>query len=205
MDAKQMIEDRRSVNNFDPTRKIDDETLKNIINLAVNAPSAYNLQPWRIIVIKSDEAKERLFNLAFQQPKVKEAAINLLIVGNRYGWDASNTVWDEMLQSVGENQEIVDTAKSGAAWVYGSSEEMQIKFAEANAGLLAMSIMYSAKALGVDSHPMNGFDFAGIHKEFGLGEHEAVVMNITLGYRNEAIPLHARRPRRGFDEIAEVI
>ncbi len=205
MDAKQMIIDRRSVNSFDSSRQIDDETLRSIIDLAVNAPSGYNLQPWRIIVIKSEEAKERLFQLAFQQPKVKEASVNLLLVGNRNGWDASNPVWEEMLQSVGGNSEIVENAKQGAAWVYGSSEAMRIKFAEVNTGLLAMSIMYAASAYGVDTHPMNGFDFAGIHREFGLAEHEDAVVNITMGYKHPEKQLHPRRPRRGFGEITSII
>ncbi len=38
MDSIQMIQNRRSVNYFDPAKKIDHETLKNIINLAVYAP-----------------------------------------------------------------------------------------------------------------------------------------------------------------------
>ena len=66
-----MIQNRRSVNHFDPARKLDNETIKKIIDLAVNAPSAYNLQPWRIIVVQSDEAKGKLWNLAYKQPKIR--------------------------------------------------------------------------------------------------------------------------------------
>ena len=78
-------------------------------------------------------------------------------------------------------------------------------FAQANDGLLALSIMYSAQAMGVDSHPMNGYDYDGVHKEFGLAEHEMPVMNICLGYFDKSKTLHPRRPRRGFDEIAKVV
>jgi len=205
MDAIQMIQERRSVNHFDPTRKIDSDTLKKIINLAVNAPSAYNLQPWRIIVIQSDEAKERFWNLAYKQPKVKEAAVNLLLVGNKNGWDKSNPVWDEMLVSMGGKTEIVESSQNATAYSYGSTNERQLAFAQANTGLLAMSIMYAAQALGVDTHPMNGYDTEAVHKEFGLAEHETLVMNITMGYFDKSKTLHPRRPRRGFEDIANVL
>jgi len=205
MEAINMIQNRRSVNHFDPARKLDDETIKKIIDLAVHAPSAYNLQPWRIIVVQSDEAKEKFWNLAYKQPKIKDAAANLIIVGNKNGWDKENPVWNEMLQSVGGKTEIVEGAQKGTAYSYGSTEDRRIAFAQANAGLLAMSIMYSAQAMGVDSHPMNGYDYDGVHKEFGLAEHEMPVMNICLGYFDKSKTLHPRRPRRGFDEIAEIV
>ncbi|MDX9932753.1 MAG: nitroreductase family protein [Bacteroidales bacterium] len=205
MEAINMIQNRRSVNHFDPARKLDDETIKKIIDLAVHAPSAYNLQPWRIIVVQSDEAKEKFWNLAYKQPKIKDAAANLIIVGNKNGWDKENPVWNEMLQSVGGKTEIVEGAQKGTAYSYGSTEDRRIAFAQANAGLLAMSIMYSAQAMGVDSHPMNGYDYDGVHKEFGLAEHEMPVMNICLGYFDQSKTLHPRRPRRGFDEIAEIV
>lgn len=205
MEAIDIIKNRRSVNHFDPSRKLDDETIKKIIDLAVNAPSAYNLQPWRIIVVKSDEEKEKFWNLAYKQPKIKDAAANLIIVGNKNGWDKENPVWNEMLQSVGGKTEIVEGAQKGTAYSYGSTEDRRIAFAQANAGLLAMSIMYSAQAMGVDSHPMNGYDYDGVHKEFGLAEHEMPVMNICLGYFDKSKTLHPRRPRRGFDEIAKVV
>ncbi|HBG70813.1 MAG: nitroreductase [Bacteroidetes bacterium GWF2_43_63] len=204
MDAIKMIQERRSVNNFDPTRKLDNETLKKIVDLAVHAPSAYNLQPWRIIVVQSDEAKEKFWNLAYKQPKIKDAAVNLLIVGNKNGWDKENPVWDEMLKTVGGNVEAVEGAQKGTAYSYGSTEERRIAFAQANAGLLSMSIMYAASTLGIDSHPMNGYDYDGVHKEFGLAEHEMPVMNICLGFFDQSKTLNPRRPRRGFEEITKV-
>ena len=88
--------------------------MKDIINVAVLAPSAFNLQPWRIIVAESDSAKERLMKLANNQEKVVEASVSLILVGNKNGWDDSNPVWAEMLQSVGGNQQMVDGAKQAA-------------------------------------------------------------------------------------------
>lgn len=205
MDAIKLLNERRSVGTFDPTKKIEPKVLEDIINLAVLAPSAYNLQPWRIIAVTSDEAKEKLFNAAYKQPKAKEAPVTLILVGNRNGYDTSNPVWDELYTTVGGNKEIVEGAQKGAASVYGSSDEQRTKFADSNTGLLAMSILMAAQAHGVDSHPWNGVDFAGIHKEFELAPHEDLVMLISLGYHDSSKPLNARRPRRGYNDIVTTV
>jgi nitroreductase len=205
METRTVLQSRRSVNFFDKNKEIQEETLKEIINLAVLCPSAFNLQPWRIIAIKSLESKRKLYELSNKQEKVLDAPVTLIIVGNKDGYSEDNPVWKEMLQSVGNNTKMVEGAKQAAAFLYGSSEERKLKFAESNAGLLAMSIMIAAKEYGVDSHPMSGIDFEGIHQAFNLEKGETVVMTIVLGYFDNTKDLYPRRPRRLFDDIVNVI
>ena len=205
METKKLFTERRSINFFDKTREIDDQYLKKIINLAVLAPSAFNLQPWRIVVTKSQESKQKLFDLSNKQDKVLDASVNLILIGNKEGYSDANPVWKEMLQSVGGNQEMVNDAKQAASFLYGSSEERKLKFAESNTGLLAMAIMFAAKEFSVDTHPMSGIDFEEIHKEFGLHDDEVVVMTIAMGYFDTKQSLYPRRPRLEFDDIAKIV
>jgi len=169
----------------------------------VLAPSAFNLQPWRIIAVKSEQAKEDLFNLANQQPKVKEAPYSLIMVGDKKAFRDENSVWNDMEAAFGK--EGMEGARDAARFLYGTTPERSLKFAESNTGLLAMSIMYASKSLGVDSHPMSGIDFDGIKEKFKLHEDEEVVMVITMGYHNKEKELYPRSPRKGFDEIVETI
>lgn len=205
METSIVFDQRRSVNSFDKNRSIDASLLKEIVNMAVLAPSAFNLQPWRILVVQSEESKEQLKALANNQDKVTEAPVTLVLIGNKEGFADENPVWEEMLASVGGNAEMVAGAKQAAAYLYGTSEERKLKFAESNTGLLAMSLMIAAKEKGVDSHPMSGIDFEGIHKAFGLGENETVVMMLALGHKNPEQELYPRRPRRSFDDIATIV
>ncbi len=205
MDTKILFNGRRSVNHFDKNQSIDKNLLKEIVNLAVLAPSGFNLQPWRLIAVETDDSKQKLYELANNQDKVLEAPVTLIIVADKEGYSDSNPVWQEMLQSVGGNLKIVDGAKKAAAFLYGSSEERKIKFAESNAGLFSMALMMAASEFGVDSHPMSGIDFDGIHKTFGLKESETVVMIICLGYFDASKKLYPRRPRRAYNEITSVV
>lgn len=203
MNLKSIYEERRAVNNFNPDQTLADGMLKEIIDLAVLAPSAFNLQPWRIIAVTSPEMKAKLHPVAFGQSKILEAPATLILIGDREGYSAENSVWDELKELVGE--EGATGAMGMAAQLYGSSEERKIKFAESNAGLLGMSIMMAAQEKGVDSHPMSGMDFQGIKETFGLSESEEVVMLISLGYRDESKVLYPRRMRRGYDEIVTAV
>jgi nitroreductase len=158
-----------------------------------------------IKILITMDTKAQLYDLAHRQDKVKEASVVLIVVGNKAGYTNANPVWDEMLASVGGNQQMVDGAKQAAAYLYGSSDERKLKFAESNASLLAMALMIAAKEYGVDSHPMSGLDFDGIHQQFHLLPDEVVVMTICLGFADETKKLFDRRPRRSFDQICSVI
>jgi nitroreductase len=205
MEVRKLFEERRSVNFFDSSKLLSDSVVKEIVDLAVLAPSAFNLQPWRLIMVKTEESKKKLFEQANKQKKILEAPVTLILVGNKEGYADSNQVWAEMLQSVGGNAEVVDGAKQAAASLYGINNDRKLKFAESNTGLLAMSLMIAAKEFGVDSHPMSGVDFDGAHKAFGLDDNEEVVMLISLGYADTSKSLYPRRPRMGFDEIVSIV
>ncbi|MBU3214454.1 nitroreductase family protein [Clostridium estertheticum] len=204
MNLKEVYEGRRAINFFDTNKGVEAELLKDIINIAVLAPSAFNLQPWEIIAVKSKEGKERLHKFA-AQPKILEAPVTLIIVGNKTGYEASNPTWNDMLKLMGGDKEKLAGTQGMAAGLYGTSNENKLKFAESNAGLLAMSIMYAAKSLGVDSHAMSGMDFEGVRKEFELDENKTVVMLISLGHLDESNTLYPRAYRRGYDEIVKEV
>jgi len=195
--------ERRAVNFFDKEKNLDKELLEKIIDLGVSAPSAFNLQPWDIIAVSSTEAKERLLKVSSNQPKITEAPVSLIILGDRDGYKEGNPVWGQLEAVVGKEK--VGGLIQMAAGLYGTSEERKIKFAESNAGLLSMSIMYAAKHYGVDSHAMSGIDFEGIKKEFAVEGNKEVVMIICLGYFDESNQLYPKAPRRTYKELVKTV
>jgi len=200
MDQKNIFESRRSVRYFDPKKELPDELLRRIIDLAVNAPSAFNLQPWEIIAVKTPEAKQLLADNSGGQPKILDAPVTLILIGDRKGYSLSNAMWDELRKRF-KTEKGLKAAVDSAHSLYGTSPERQIKFAESNTGLLAMSIMYAASFFGVDSHPMSGVDFDGIKEAFDIADGKAVVMLIALGYVDEEKELGPRQKRKMYDEV----
>ena len=201
MNTQNIFTERRSVNFFDKTKKLDKELLEKIINTATLAPSAYNLQPWRLIAVTSDEAKQRLFKAANKQDKVLEASVVLIVVADYEGYGPHNPVW----QTKGMEGMKLKMWQKGLEKAYGKTEKKKIKFGEVNSGIFAMSIMLSAKYYGVDSHPMGGMNYEKVKKEFNLSEHEEPALLICLGYFDQSQTLRPREWRKQYSDIVETI
>src|SRR5690348_17643054 len=94
------IQERRATPSFDGV-PIPDEDLKRILEAGLSAPSAYNLQPWRFVVVRTPEQKRRLRSACYNQPKVDEASAVIVACGDADGW--RNGDLEEMLRMGREN------------------------------------------------------------------------------------------------------
>ncbi|RKD30554.1 nitroreductase family protein [Thermohalobacter berrensis] len=201
-DLKEIFESRRSVNYFDPNKQIDNKVLKEIIELSTLAPSCFNLQPWEVLVIKSEEWKKKLYNEACKQDKVLEAPVVLAIIGNTRGFLRENPIWDEKIDKGATEEEIQGYINYSKTKLF-PSEEKKVAFAARNSSLLAMSIMYAAKYYGLDTHPMIGFDEDKVKEVFSIDEDKIVTMLIALGYHDESKELKPRGKRLGYNDIVK--
>ena len=82
MELIEALKGRRAINYFDPHRPVPRETLEELLRLASLAPSSFNLQPWKVIVVDEPEVKRRLRKCAMDQPKVEEAPVVLILVAD---------------------------------------------------------------------------------------------------------------------------
>src|SRR5882724_2324187 len=70
----QVLLDRRATAHFKPD-PIPDEYLEAILRFAMQAPSGFNLQPWRFLVVREENNRRRLQKAAMDQAKVGEAPV----------------------------------------------------------------------------------------------------------------------------------
>ena len=59
-DFNDIFLNRKSIRKYDPTHKISNETIKQIVNETLRTPSANNLEPWYVVAIATDEAKKEI-------------------------------------------------------------------------------------------------------------------------------------------------
>ncbi len=81
----QMVVERRATTNFLPD-EVPEEILNAILQLGAQAPSGYNLQPWRFIVVRGAENRARLQTVAYNQPKVGQAPVVIIALGMKEEW-----------------------------------------------------------------------------------------------------------------------
>jgi len=77
----QVLLDRRATMRFKPDEPVPDDFLDAILSFGAQAPSGYNLQPWRFIVVRDEENRRRLRRPAMNQAKVAEAPVVIIAVG----------------------------------------------------------------------------------------------------------------------------
>src|SRR5215471_4936545 len=96
----QAIRERRATPSFEDV-PIHDADLEKILRAGLEAPSGYNLQPWRFVVVRDRAQKKKLRQAAFGQQKVEQASVVIVACGDSQGW--KNGDLEEMLKLAKEN------------------------------------------------------------------------------------------------------
>ncbi len=205
MEYKDIVSKRRSINFFDPEKEVPEAKLREMIELAAQTPSSFNLQPWNLILLQDKEEKEKLKALAWDQPKVVEAPAVFIVLADRKGWQEGHPTvernWQEMLATGSMKDEQRDWFLGAAASLYNWKEEATLAFAAKNTGFFGMSLMYAATSLGLESHPMDGFDHEGVREAFSIPDHFWIPLLLAVGYRKPGLELHAPKWRKSVDDI----
>lgn len=196
------IERRSSVNHFDPQQSLDDASIEALVGWAGRAPSAFNLQNWRFVAVRSATGKQRLRELAWNQAKVSEAAVTFIVCGVL---PCAESLGERLQPSVAAgfmHADLVTAWQSSATQMYADVPHSRRDEAIRSATFAASTLMLAGQALGLAASPMSGFDAAGVSHAFALHTDEIPVMLVTMGRaRPDNWP---QKPRRPVHEILEL-
>jgi nitroreductase len=160
----QAIKERRATPSFEDV-PIHQADLEKIIRAGLEAPSGYNLQPWRFVVVRDREQKKKLRQAAFGQSKVEEASAVIVACGDPQGWKDGDL--EEMLRIGAEHgfnpaeQERVRAAVTGfLGSPPGEAAGLKPTFdlwANRHTMIAFTTMMWAAETMGYDTAPMEGF------------------------------------------------
>ncbi len=203
MDIIQAIKERRSINFFEQNKELSDGKLMELLELANLSPSSFNLQPWRVVAVRESGRKKILRKCAFDQPKVEEASAVLIIIADPKAVEENMDRMLDSWQQLGYMKpEMRETYNNMALNLYGTEDSPRRKFfAIKNSALFAMNLMLAAKGIGLDTHPMDGFDEDCIKKEFNIPADKVIPMLIAVGHLKSGITLLPRAFRRKTGEF----
>jgi nitroreductase len=177
----QAIAQRRATPSFDGAT-IPHADLRRILEAGLHAPSGYNMQPWRFVVVHTEEQRRRLRAASFNQPKVEEASVVIVACGDADGW--RNGDLEEMLRlgrEAGMTESYAEQARinipnylanhpNPTAWLY---KQVMIAFT---------SMMLMAEVLGYDTAPMEGFEEEKVREVLKLPLSYSVVALLAIGH-----------------------
>ncbi|MDP4163263.1 MAG: nitroreductase family protein [Bacillota bacterium] len=202
-DFKEIITGRRSIRNYDPTVKISREEMAEILTEATLAPSSINMQPWRFVVIESEEGKATLAPLAkFNQVQVATSSAVIAIFGDLNNFEKGEEIYSKAVE-MGFMPAEVKEKQMGALTAYFANIDPEVNKSTVliDGGLVSMQLMLAARAHGYDTNPIGGFEKDKIAEAFGLDKDRYLpIMLLSIGKAADSGYQSVRLP---IDQIAQ--
>jgi nitroreductase len=177
----QAIRDRRATPSFDG-EPIPASDLRQILDAGLHAPSGYNMQPWRFIVVQQPEQRKRLRAASYNQAKIEEASAVIVACGDRDGWRKD---LDEMLRmgrAAGMPESYAaQAANSVPSYLSGFTDEQMRGWLNKHVMMALTSMMLMAEVMGYDTAPMEGFEQAKVCETLRLPMSYWVVALLAVG------------------------
>ncbi len=188
LDVPTAIANRRSIKSFasDP---IPDDLLKQLVDLTVAAPSSWNLQDWRIVLVQSEEKKKALCEAAFNQEMITQAPVTFVFAAAPYAWKDEETmekIYSEALERGAWSEGTVNYFKKTIPQFQENLGAKNREFAVKDAMIAATQLTLAAESLGLSTCFMNGWVEDKVMSVIGAeGTDLAIAVVVPVGYKAE--------------------
>jgi nitroreductase len=174
------VEQRRATPSFDGM-PIPDADLKKILEAGLNAPSGYNLQPWRFVVVRTPEQRRRLRQASFNQAKVEEASAVIVACGDEDGWRTDMEEMIRMGREAGMTENYAEQARANIPEYLGNHPNLTA-WLNRHVMIAVTTMMWMAEALGYDTAPMEGYEEDKVRDLLRLPLSYEVVAMLAVGH-----------------------
>lgn len=211
MDLLEAIKERRSTRGF-LEKPVDRDTLERLLSLAIQAPSAINLQPWEFIVISGEERK-RLSK--FLVKRMRERNISCGPGTSKrlpeYFMDRQRELLDTMMPGLPEGIPFQDFINEGSCNFYGAPAAIIMAvdrvFSSARLTDIGITVGYlvlAAHGMGLGTCPIGlitAFD-DDIKELLNIPDEKEIVIGIAVGYKDPDNKInHPRSERAPIKEL----
>ena len=195
MHVRDAIGARRAVKWYDPDHKMPEATFRDLMEQAILAPTAFNIQNWRFVRVTDAQQRKAIRAAAWDQAQVTDASELLVLCFDTKSWDKEPVrYWRNA------PQEVQDFLLPALAVYYKDKPQVERDEGMRSCGIVGMAIMLLAKELGYDSCPMDGFDYGAVGKIIGLPDDHEIAFMIAIGKG-----IKAAWPKPGQLQLDEVL
>lgn len=187
LDVPTAILQRRSIKNFKPD-PIEPELLKLLIELTIAAPSSWNLQDWRIVVVQDKAQRAALAEAAFGQQQVLQAPVTFVFAADAYAWQQDLTpIYDQALRNGAWTQDTVNYFKNAIPSFQEALKDKNREYAIKDAMIAATHLILAAESMGLSTCTMNGWVEDKVKAVIGAADNPeiAIALLIPVGYAAE--------------------
>lgn len=191
---------------FDDTKKIPEEDLKFILEVARKSPSSFGMEPWKFLVVQNQELKEKIRPTCWNQVQITSCSDLVIVLAKIEDVKVESGVPEKRFGRRPMPQEKKDFYIN----LYAnhlkdtlSSDKNIYEWTSRQTYIAVGNMMTAAAAIGVDSCPIEGFEKDKLEKILELDTTKyQVAMVLPFGYRlNE----QSDQLRLSFDEVVEFV
>jgi 3-hydroxypropanoate dehydrogenase len=172
-------------------RKVSDDALRRMYDIAKWGPTSGNLQPARIVFVRSEEGKQRLYpaleGMGSNPAQVRAAPVTAIIAQEERFWEQAPRLFP----------------RTNFKPMFENSPEFAESIAYRSSSLTGAYLMIAARGLGLDVCPMSGFHNSILDEAFFKGTTWRANFICTIGYGDDS-KLHPRDPRLSFEEACQL-
>jgi 3-hydroxypropanoate dehydrogenase len=180
----------RTANTFS-AEPVTEDQVRAIYDLVKYAPTAMNGQPLRVVLVRSDEARERLVTHLSPGNQAKTLGAPLVAI-----LAADIDFHDELHRTFPHF--------AGARDLFVDDEAGRTETAVRNGFLQVAYFILGVRAAGLAAGPMTGFDALGVEKEFFTDGRHKVLAIVNIGQPGEGAWLD-RLPRLDYDDVVTAV
>ena len=171
-------------------RPVPDDILRQLFDIMKMGPTSANCSPLRLLFLVSTPAKERIAPALSSGNKTKTltAPVVSILGYDTHFYDHMKTLFPHV---------------DAKPW-FTSSETLALETAFRNSTLQGAYLMLAARALGLDTGPMSGFNNAKVDAEFFAGTTVKSNFICGLGY-GDAAKVMKRHPRFKFEDVCQIL
>lgn len=189
------IRSRRAVKYFDPAFKLTEAQQNELLTLAMQSPTAFNLQHWRFVVVDDAQTREAIRAVAWDQAQVTDASMLIILCADIQSWEKNAArVW------AGAPEAVRDMMVPAIDAYYRDKPQTQRDEIMRSCGIAGQTLMLAARAMDLDSCPMDGFDFKAVADIIKLPADHEIAFMVAIGKKTRDV-----WPKPGQLSLDEVV
>ena len=191
---------------FDETKKISDEDMHYILEVARKSPSSFGMEAWKFLVITNDALREKLRPLCWNQAQITTCSHLVVVLAGIESLKVESGAVGSQLRRRNLAQEKLDAYiglySSHLSDVLNDDDKIY-QWSARQTYIAAANMMSAAAAIEVDSCPIEGFEKEKVEKVLELDTTKyQVSMMLPFGYRINEQP---KQLRSSFESVVEFI
>lgn len=187
LDVPSAIVQRRSIKTFKPD-SISPDLLKQLVELTVAAPSSFNVQSWRIVLVQEETQKQALCAASWNQKQIIQAPVTFVFAADAAAGEKDLTpILEQGLATGAWNEGTVNYFKNAIPQFQAGLGEKRREYAIKDAMIAATNLVLAAESLGLSTCFMNGWIEEKVKAIIGAENDPdiAIAVLVPVGYAAE--------------------